>query len=96
MSWDVLNTAFMPEITSPQPVVIPTLAYRLVKERFSDTPLSSEGARRYGGRWNPAGIGIFYTSSSPELALLEDILMHAQKLKVFTSDTSQPAFDFRC
>ena len=51
-----------------------TLAYRLVKERFADTPLSSEGARRYGGRWNPVGIGILYTSSSPELALLEQLV----------------------
>ncbi|MCF0063764.1 RES family NAD+ phosphorylase [Dyadobacter chenwenxiniae] len=50
------------------------LAYRLVKERFSDTPLSTEGARKYGGRWNPAGIGILYTSASPELALLEQLV----------------------
>ncbi|MCE7044404.1 RES family NAD+ phosphorylase [Dyadobacter sp. CY312] len=51
-----------------------TMAYRLVKERFIDTPLSSEGAKRYGGRWNPVGTGILYTSSSPELALLEQLV----------------------
>jgi RES domain-containing protein len=39
-----------------------------------DTPLSAEGARRYGGRWNPPGIGILYTSASPELALLEQLV----------------------
>lgn len=64
--------AFMPEsaiATNNRP-----LAYRLVKERFSDTPLSSERARRYGGRWNPPGIGISYTSASPELALLEQLV----------------------
>ncbi len=48
--------------------------YRLIKERFLTTPLSAEGARRLGGRWNPAGVGILYTSASPELALLEQIV----------------------
>jgi len=50
------------------------LAYRLVKERFLDAPLSAEGARRYGCRWNPPGVGILYTSASPELALLEQLV----------------------
>lgn len=67
--------AFMPENTASDSVTNNrTMAYRLVKERFSDTPLSSEGARRYGGRWNPPGIGILYTSASPELALLEQLV----------------------
>ena len=53
----------------------PTLpVYRLIRERFLTTPLSAEGARRFGGRWNPAGVGILYTSASPELALLEQIV----------------------
>lgn len=52
----------------------PVLVYRLVKERFIGTPLSTEGARRYGGRWNPPGTGILYTSASPELALLEQLV----------------------
>ncbi|QMU30533.1 RES family NAD+ phosphorylase [Adhaeribacter radiodurans] len=52
----------------------PVLAYRLVKERFIGTPLSTEGARLYGGRWNPPGTGILYTSASPELALLEQLV----------------------
>jgi RES domain-containing protein len=50
------------------------VVYRLVKERFLNTPLSAEGARRYGGRWNPVGVGILYTSASPELALLEQLV----------------------
>lgn len=55
------------------------IVYRLIKERFSDTPLSTEGARRFGGRWNPVGVGILYTSASPELALLEQ-LVHLRTL----------------
>lgn len=50
------------------------LVYRLVKERFVDTPLSAEGARLHSGRWHPAGRGILYTSATPELALLEQLV----------------------
>ena len=65
----------MPEQdVSNRPSENKTTAYRLVKERFIDTPLSSEGAKRYGGRWNPVGKGILYTSASPELALLEQLV----------------------
>ena len=48
--------------------------YRLIKERFLSTPLSAEGARLHSGRWHPAGRGILYTSASPELALLEQLV----------------------
>ncbi|WP_421826633.1 RES family NAD+ phosphorylase [Larkinella sp.] len=55
------------------------IVYRLIKERFLESPLSAEGSRRFGGRWNPAGVGILYTSASPELALLEQ-LVHLRTL----------------
>lgn len=66
-------------VTSPKLPVLPSassnmLVYRLVKERFIDTPLSVEGARLHSGRWHPAGRGILYTSASPELALLEQLV----------------------
>lgn len=47
------------------------LVYRLYKSTYIDDPLSAEGARRAGGRWNPKGYSILYTSATPELALLE-------------------------
>ncbi|OIN55643.1 RES family NAD+ phosphorylase [Arsenicibacter rosenii] len=51
------------------------LVYRLYKSTYIADPLSAEGARRAGGRWNPKGYPILYTSATPELALLE-ILAH--------------------
>lgn len=49
------------------------MVYRLYKSAYIADPLSAEGARRAGGRWNPKGIPILYTSATPELALLEVI-----------------------
>lgn len=61
------------------PTDTPLRLYRLIKDRFSNTPLATEGARRLGGRWNPPGVGILYTSASPELALLEQ-MVHLRSL----------------
>lgn len=44
--------------------------FRLIKEPFLDTPLAGGSAKR-GERWNPVGVDVLYTSSSPELALVE-------------------------
>lgn len=44
--------------------------FRLIKQRFLDTPLAGGSAKR-GERWNPIGVDVLYTSSSPELALVE-------------------------
>ncbi|GAA4404006.1 RES family NAD+ phosphorylase [Nibrella viscosa] len=48
--------------------------YRINKEPYYTEPLSVVGSRRHGGRWNPKGVGILYTSRTPELALLETLV----------------------
>lgn len=48
--------------------------YRINKEPYHIDPLSTIGSHRHGGRWNPKGIGILYTSRTPELALLETLV----------------------
>lgn len=48
--------------------------YRINKEPYHREPLSVVGSHRYGGRWNPKGMGILYTSRTPELALLETLV----------------------
>ncbi len=55
--------------------------YRVVRHPFAD--LTGEGARRYGGRFNPPGIPAVYTSQSIALAVLE-ILVHVDKSEVPT------------
>lgn len=44
--------------------------FRLIKDRFLETPLAGSSAKR-GECWNPAGVDVLSTSSSPELALVE-------------------------
>lgn len=48
--------------------------YRINKEPYHNEPLSVFGSERYGGRWNPKGIGVLYSSRTPELALLETLV----------------------
>ncbi len=50
--------------------------WRVVKKGHpAKDPFSGEGARKYGGRWNSAGIPMVYTSDSIALATLE-IFIH--------------------
>jgi RES domain-containing protein len=48
-----------------------TRVYRLVRRERAADALSGEGARRYGGRWNPPGTAVVYASESRALAVLE-------------------------
>ena len=45
--------------------------WRITTPRFGQTAFSGEGARLYGGRWNPKGWAMVYTAESQSLALLE-------------------------
>lgn len=46
------------------------ILYRFSHRKFAQE-LSGTGARLKGGRWNPAGVSVLYTSESISLALLE-------------------------
>jgi RES domain-containing protein len=54
--------------------------YRTVKTTYAAEPLATEGARLYGGRWNPKGYPLLYTTSSPALALVES-LVHQPRVR---------------
>ena len=45
--------------------------WRITTARFAQSAFSGEGARLYGGRWNPKGWEVVYTAQSQSLALLE-------------------------
>lgn len=47
------------------------MAWRVVTKRYADSAFSGEGARLYGGRWNPKGVALVYTAQTQSLALLE-------------------------
>lgn len=49
-------------------------AWRIVKARYADDAFSGEASRRRGGRWNPPGIAVVYTSSTLALATLETLV----------------------
>ena len=56
------------------------IVYRITREKFRDQALSAEGSKLYGARWNPKGIGVLYTTSTPELGLVET-LAHAPGIR---------------
>lgn len=45
--------------------------YRLTQKKYSDTPFSPAGAKRYGGRWNSKGTEALYFAESESLCSLE-------------------------
>jgi len=52
------------------------LVYRIAPKQYA-LDLSGEGSRIYGGRWNPAGRAVIYTSESASLAMLETLAFYA-------------------
>lgn len=54
--------------------------WRITTSAFARSAFSGEGARLYGGRWNPEGVPLVYTAASQSLALLE-MLVQDQPLR---------------
>ena len=55
-------------------------AWRLVREARADDAFSGEGARLYGGRWNPPGLRATYLSATRSLAALEVLVHQAEQV----------------
>ena len=54
-------------------------SFRVARRKYAD--LSGEGARLFGGRFNPPGVPAVYTSQSIALAVLE-LLVHLDKTEM--------------
>jgi RES domain-containing protein len=46
-------------------------ACRVVHARYAADPVSGQGAKRFGGRWNSPGVAAVYASQNLSLAVLE-------------------------
>ena len=56
-------------------------AWRVIKKKHLRTAFKGDGARIYGGRWNPAGTPVIYTAESLSLATLE-IVVHLERAEL--------------
>ena len=56
-------------------------AWRLVRAGLVDSAFDGEGARRFGGRWNPPGVPVVYLAESLALAALE-VFVHLDRAAV--------------
>lgn len=54
--------------------------WRITTAAYARSAFSGEGARLYGGRWNPKGVPMVYTAASQSLAMLE-MLVQDQPLR---------------
>ncbi|MFW5968039.1 MAG: RES family NAD+ phosphorylase [Persicimonas sp.] len=48
--------------------------WRLTSTQYADRAFDGEGARLYGGRWNPEGVAVVYTAEHLSLAILEQLV----------------------
>jgi RES domain-containing protein len=56
------------------------MVYRVSAPQHASDALSGEGARLFGGRWNPKGLPLVYTAATRSLAILE-MLVQDQPLR---------------
>ncbi len=57
---------------------MPIRVWRVLKSEHAESPLSGEGARLHGGRWNHPGTAVIYASATLALAELE-MLVHLDR-----------------
>lgn len=56
------------------------IVWRMTTAKHAGTAFSGEGARLYGGRWNPEGVPMIYTAGTQSLATLELLVQDGRLL----------------
>lgn len=56
------------------------IVWRMTTAKHAGTAFSGEGARLYGGRWNPEGVPMVYTAATQSLATLELLVQDGRLL----------------
>lgn len=56
------------------------VVWRMTTAKHAGTAFTGEGARLYGGRWNPEGIPMVYTAATQSLAILELLVQDGRML----------------
>lgn len=56
------------------------IVWRMTTAKHVEAALTGEGARLYGGRWNPKGVPMVYTAGSQSLATLELLVQDGRLL----------------
>lgn len=64
-------------------------AWRIVNKKHAAAAFSGEGAKIYGGRWNPIGHAMIYTAQNLSLAILE-LIVHLDEYADMLAYTAIP------
>jgi RES domain-containing protein len=95
-------------VTYPfRPLSVPL--WRMLPIRFQTSPMSGEGARLFGGRWNPRGTLALYLATDPATAVAEyyqglarpgtlaPYRVDARRIALLTNNRGEPVDDaVRC
>jgi RES domain-containing protein len=64
-------------------------AWRITKKKYASEAFSGEGAKLFGGRWNPVGYPMVYMAQNLSLAILE-LIVHMDDDSDMTSFVAIP------
>lgn len=64
-------------------------AWRITKKKYVNDAFSGEGAKLFGGRWNPVGYPMVYMAQNLSLAILE-LIVHLENDSDITSFAAIP------
>jgi RES domain-containing protein len=59
-------------------------AWRICNKNYAASAFSGEGAYRYAGRWNSAGVRVVYLGATPSISVLE-ALVHVSSLSALAT-----------